>query len=238
MSDVSKHGQDLAISTPISPQLPSSSTARAPAVNGPPSSTRHRHPVPPSPLSRIQSEPGHSSIPSHRAATQALAETSPCFIHSHLDRHGSMQDWLKSKSNHPSPNSKNQSRSTPTQNGSKPSRSTDTNNLARPLPHPHSHSHHKPRQDSAKSPTLSSGGSNAPSPTPRGPSKESPGSGYSSDKSSNMGGSAILDGDLMDDEEEASSLTRQLAETAQGVREMSKELGELNLPVSTTKPDA
>jgi len=53
-----------------------------------------------------------------------------------------------------------------------------------------------------------------------------------------MGGSAILDGDLMDDEEEASSLTRQLAETAQGVREMSKELGELNLPVSTTKPDA
>ena len=51
-------------------------------------------------------------------------------------------------------------------------------------------------------------------------------SGYESDRSSAPGGSAILDGDLMDDDEEASSLTRKLAETAQGVREMSKELGE------------
>lgn len=51
-------------------------------------------------------------------------------------------------------------------------------------------------------------------------------SGYDSDKSSNNGltGSAILDGDLVEDEE-VGSLTRQLAETAQGVREMSKELG-------------
>ena len=39
----------------------------------------------------------------------------------------------------------------------------------------------------------------------------------------------MQDGDLFDDEEEAGSLTRQLAETAQGVREMSKELGELPL---------
>ncbi len=39
-------------------------------------------------------------------------------------------------------------------------------------------------------------------------------------------GSTILDGDLVEDEEDGGSLTKQLAETAQGVREMSKELGE------------
>jgi NAD+ kinase len=37
-------------------------------------------------------------------------------------------------------------------------------------------------------------------------------------------GSALQDGDGFDDED-GGSLTRQLAETAQGVREMSKELG-------------
>jgi NAD+ kinase len=40
-----------------------------------------------------------------------------------------------------------------------------------------------------------------------------------------VGGSALLDGDIMDDEDDTGSLTRQLAETAQGVREMSKQLG-------------
>lgn len=50
-------------------------------------------------------------------------------------------------------------------------------------------------------------------------------SGYESDKSSAMGGSALLDGDFMDDDDDTGSLTRQLAETAQGVREMSKQLG-------------
>jgi len=38
-------------------------------------------------------------------------------------------------------------------------------------------------------------------------------------------GSAILDGDLIDEREEGGSLTRQLAETVQGVREVSKQLG-------------
>ncbi len=42
-------------------------------------------------------------------------------------------------------------------------------------------------------------------------------------------GSAILDGDLIDEREEGGSLTRQLAETAQGVREMSKQLGVYSL---------
>ena len=53
-------------------------------------------------------------------------------------------------------------------------------------------------------------------------------SGYESDKSSAsiMGGSALLDGDIIDDDDDTGSLTRQLAETAQGVREMSKQLGE------------
>lgn len=51
--------------------------------------------------------------------------------------------------------------------------------------------------------------------------------GYESDRSSvSQSGRAGLDGGMLDDdEEEAGSLTRQLAETAQGVREMSKELG-------------
>ena len=57
--------------------------------------------------------------------------------------------------------------------------------------------------------------------------KDSSASGYDSDRSSTNGvGSAILDGDFMDEEEKAGSLTKQLAETAQGVREMSKQLGE------------
>lgn len=49
-------------------------------------------------------------------------------------------------------------------------------------------------------------------------------SGYDSDRSSPPDGN--VDGDLIDDDEEGGSLTKQLAETAQGVREMSKELGE------------
>jgi NAD+ kinase len=41
-----------------------------------------------------------------------------------------------------------------------------------------------------------------------------------------MGGSTLLDRDIIDDDDDTGSLTRQLAETAQGVREMSKQLGE------------
>jgi len=217
---------------PVPSQTPSSSTSRTgTAINSPPSATRHRHPVPPSPLSRIQSEPGHSSVPAHRVSGQGVLEsTSPCFIHSLLDRHGSMQDWLKSKSNHPSPNSKNQQAQS--QNGSAPPQPSHSNSLARNPSQSQSNVQNSPTvhqrpsiQDSVKSPTFSASGSNGPSPPLSGRVREASGSGYSSDKSSTVGGSAILDGDLMDDEEEASSLTRQLAETAQGVREMSKELG-------------
>ena len=46
---------------------------------------------------------------------------------------------------------------------------------------------------------------------------------------------------LDDDEEDGQSLTRQLAETAQGVREMSKELGKsypMAAPRKTTKTDS
>jgi hypothetical protein len=53
-------------------------------------------------------------------------------------------------------------------------------------------------------------------------------SGYESDKSSALGGSAFLDGDVVDDDDDTGSLTRQLAETAQGVREMSKQLGKFS----------
>lgn len=67
------------------------------------------------------------------------------------------------------------------------------------------------------------------SPTHRRPPSNS---GYESDLSiaNGLGASAILDGDLVDDEEDGGSITKQLAETAQGVREMSKELGQLDLP--------
>lgn len=54
-------------------------------------------------------------------------------------------------------------------------------------------------------------------------------SGYDSDKSgttaNGLNGSAILDGDVPEEDEDGASITRQLAQTAQGVREMSKELG-------------
>lgn len=45
------------------------------------------------------------------------------------------------------------------------------------------------------------------------------------------GQSTTFDNDLIDEDEELGSLTRQLAETAQGVREMSKELGRSDLPL-------
>lgn len=76
-------------------------------------------------------------------------------------------------------------------------------------------------QPQALSDISSAGSSRVTSPIKREPSL----SGYESDKSSQLGGSAVLDGDFMDDEDDTGSLTRQLAETAQGVREMSKQLG-------------
>jgi NAD+ kinase len=87
------------------------------------------------------------------------------------------------------------------------------------------HQSHAPNDSSA-------GSSRVTSPTDkRGTSM----SGYESDKSSALGGSAFLDGDVIDDDDDTGSLTRQLAETAQGVREMSKQLGESSPHISLSR---
>lgn len=186
---------------------------RSPAASIPlPSASRNRAPPPPSPLSQINSpssdaETREPPSPGQNLAAPTLSEplTSPCYIHSYLDKHGSgtLADYL----NHPS--------------ASQPRRQS--------LPNGHAHGiqqhqvKHSPRrgarvpdhvaekkQREMRSPTASSG--------------------YDTDQSSNetsrtlpRQGSGLFDADY---DEDGGSLTRQLAETAQGVREMSRELGE------------
>ncbi|RSH91886.1 hypothetical protein EHS25_009256 [Saitozyma podzolica] len=201
------------------PQPPIART-QTPAMNVP--SSRSRNPVPPSPLSKVSSpsdEP--TAFPEPSPTTQLSppslhhAQTSPCFIHSHLDRHGSLQDWLAHKTNTSDQNGNGPSK--PKQRAPEPKQFTANR---------HSHSpHHAPHHRHHTSATSS-----GPSSQPATPRREPSGSGYESDKSSanghqSLSGSAVLDGDFLEDEEEGGSLTKQLAETAQGVREMSKELG-------------
>ncbi|WWC91732.1 uncharacterized protein L201_006679 [Kwoniella dendrophila CBS 6074] len=197
---------------------------------------------------------------------------SPCFIHSHLDKHGSLSDWLKNKNNSSgSPHShslpSNQATNPHSSSGNLSSSSTSTStasnatsstyrnqSLSNHHTHNHNHQHYvgnttKPiRQQSyptsrsvPPSQPQSQSRSHINTPihslptSPNGTKYPSPNmkdTGYDSDQSSvngngfsKLSGSAILDGDLIDESEEAASLTKQLAETAQGVREMSKELG-------------
>ncbi|ORY33416.1 hypothetical protein BCR39DRAFT_519922 [Naematelia encephala] len=184
-----------------------------------PSTSRMRNPVPPSPLSRIQSphhlegsSNGTSVIPGSNNQNQS-PESSPCFIHSHLDQHGSLQDWLKKGHQHPVHHS----------NG----RAHPPAKTAAPFGLSPSHRHPIPKPSdntsSRSTPTPSASASRLTSPTQKEPSV----SGYESDRSSIYGnsGSAMLDGSYLEDDDEGGSLTKQLAETAQGVREMSKELG-------------
>lgn len=217
------------------------STYQRGPVNLPPSSSRMRNPAPPSPLSRIQTTGGQGdqlarSLPTPSSSTVPVSAggahmvpPSPCFIHSHLDRTGTLQDWLQAGT----------SQSTPRQNGPSShsrkhhghsnglSQSHPASSSRRPHIPQHQARHVSNAQNQSQSqnqplPDISSAGSSrVTSPVKRTPST----SGYESDKSSVMGGSALLDGDFMDDEDDTGSLTRQLAETAQGVREMSKQLG-------------
>jgi hypothetical protein len=152
--------------------------SRTPIIAVP--TARSRGPVPPSPLSQISPSGTHHQA--NPLSTQQISESSPCFIHSHLDRHGSLQDWLKTKSS-----------SAP----------------AAPVTH-YAHTHTTHAQIPRHVPSTAS--------SSKASGRESS-SGYDSDRSS----SNVIDGDL--DDEETASLTKQLAETAQGVREMSKELG-------------
>lgn len=252
----------IGLTTPSSGgRTPTNPSANAISI---PPGNRLRQPVPPSPLSRIQSEPSSGSSsksgsshmttsPSSYTPKTNIPESSPCFIHSHLDRHGSLQDWLKNKagSGHHPGMSHSHSHSS-SSSGQRAGGGTHLHNGPTPVraaPHPHHipsprahhahspahhHSHARPHAASPTPPATSPNSSKVTSPTlgaqvngSSGHGKESSNGGYESDRSSHVGGSAILDGDLIDDDEEGGSLTKQLAETAQGVREMSKELGEL-----------
>nr|XP_019010361.1 NAD+ kinase [Kwoniella pini CBS 10737]OCF49142.1 NAD+ kinase [Kwoniella pini CBS 10737] len=278
-SDMSKNDtiRPTSSSSPIGP--PRVPTTASVAI---PNSTRIRNPPPPSPLSKVSSSSPPTSNPTSIPPPSALAQSSslgtsispqntslkglniplhsPCFIHSHLDKHGSLQDWLKSKSSAGSGHHLDQSTSLGNTSSSSSvggqSSSTYKNNQNHHN-HNHTQTHHvgntikpirQPSYPTSKStppqgthiPTKSSTHTpNHSLPTsPNGSKYTSPimkDTGYDSDASSingngnssfsKLSGSAILDGDLIDENEEAGSLTRQLAETAQGVREMSKELG-------------
>lgn len=232
----------------ITTSPPTSTGSRTPTTSVPiPSSSRLRQPVPPSPLSRIQGEPASPSnqVPATPPSQLSppgygnnIPQTSPCFIHSHLDRHGSLQGWLQTKGSGPppagsssAPNSSHAPhRNTHLHNGPTPVRATPT--PSRQPHHSHSHHQHSPHlpRPRVQSPNQSPVGSKTTSPIMNGSGSngEKSSGGYDSDRSSQVGGSAILDGDLAEDDEEGGSLTKQLAETAQGVREMSKELGTCN----------
>ncbi|WRT70195.1 uncharacterized protein IL334_007189 [Kwoniella shivajii] len=210
--------------------------------------------------SKGMSSNSNNSIPLH----------SPCFIHSHLDKTGSLQDWLKNKStpNHQAPSSLSGGSKAASTSGSNASTSTYRNANGNTTTHNHNHNHiyhtgnttkptrqpsypafqqnmpnplhshsksapppnamsrsHTPSNSMPTSPNGTSSGSKFPSPIVKDSGYESDQSSINGNGSGKFSGSAILDGDLVDDSEEGGSLTRQLAETAQGVREMSKELG-------------
>ncbi|TXT10868.1 hypothetical protein VHUM_02373 [Vanrija humicola] len=138
-------------------------------------------------------------------------DDTPCFIHSQLDKHGSLSDWLRKGEHHffgaPPPLTKPKAREVNFDDG------------AQPAPQPPVPSRSRRAQIKPLTPAQ---------PIPRQTSPPSSAvSEYDSDKSSRLDSSAVFE-DVLDseeDEEEVSSLTRQLAATAQGVREVSKELG-------------
>ncbi|KAL1408556.1 hypothetical protein Q8F55_005369 [Vanrija albida] len=196
-------------------------TQRVTIATGPaPSSSRLRSPQPPSPLSQMADTNGSSDTvaapaPKKQGKSVKIADdddNTPCFIHSQLDKHGSLSDWLRKGEHHffgsPPVASKPKAREVNFDDGTQDA----------PLPPPHSRSRRanikpltpaqpvQPRQTSPPSSAVSE---------------------YDSDKSSRLDSSAVFE-DVLDsdeDDEEVSSLTRQLAATAQGVREVSKELG-------------
>ncbi|WVQ74257.1 hypothetical protein IAR50_003854 [Cryptococcus sp. DSM 104548] len=243
--DEAKDNQPPAMpaSTPNSPpqgihRQPSPST---PHVNVP-TTARMRHPAPPSPLSKVlpaEKETASTSVPTPKRdqlAAPSLAglnipEASPCFIHSHLDRHGSLQDWLKNKTGKDK---------APAAAGSSSSQ-RHMSNATHPVPQssqapPASHSHAPLSPSPSRNQPHNSKESAAVLPARR---KGTPvqSSDYESDDQSDTtrdyrktvagvaNGSSSYDDDQGIDEEGNASLTKQLAETAQGVREMSKELG-------------
>ncbi len=168
----------------------------------------------PSPLSRLNPSPqpplphggSHAHIhamSSHHAAsihrptshhgqpTYEPSQKSPCFIHSHLEKHGQLSEWLRAKAD-TAGSRLNGSADVPSR--SQPGDRTDVERQGLSTPsQPVPITHHRAA----------------------GPSDHRP----------SFGNSLVPSGNLSDTED-GGSLTRQLAETATGVREMSKQLGE------------
>lgn len=189
-----------------------------------------RLPGMPSPLSKItdsrteQDETFHTAKKKvHMSPDVADDPAVPCFIHSGLDRKGALQDWLRhNQADHTFSPHRQKLRAAAAAaahaQGQSPARASHNRH---PRPQPLTPAF--PRVPKAPSP--STGGDT---------------NGYESDKSSSVsvGPSMEREGpplapeievdtefDADDDDEEATSLTRQLAATAQGVREVSKQLG-------------
>lgn len=173
-------------------------------VKPPPIRTQPR-----SPLAFTEPEPTVAPEPSY---DQSLR--SPCFVHSFLDKGASLTDWLRSKHLHQQQHFQQQaanmmsvqrpldalSMSAIPAGSYSPQSISPTNNtlhIQNNLQYPHPHRPFAPAP-------------HAVLPLPHAPSSagSSPGS------------------DFEDSDDGAGNLTRQLAETAVGVREMSKQLGE------------
>ncbi|WVN90838.1 uncharacterized protein L203_106081 [Cryptococcus depauperatus CBS 7841] len=220
--------------------IPGSDQKPVPYINIP-TATRTRHPVPQSPLSKYEptapedltaisplSLPDHESRTAPTASSTSVSHASPCFIHSHLNRHGSLQDKLKHKTSELS----GATNSGPAVSSSHEQGQHYQGNATKPI--------HKSTKLPI-SPRLHASQSHPASPKDKDSRVASRRNlavfgGYDSDQSSSNGhvtktsngvpnGSARFIEDLLTgDEEDNASLTKQLAQTAQGVREMSKEL--------------
>lgn len=159
--------------------------------------------------SKSQSQQSHTPqhLNSHQHPAPAYQPKSPCFVHSYLDKGVSLTDWLKL--------GKSGMGLLGDSNGSAvvgPSKGRQNGYDASPSTAKHPTFHHKahPHPKSVGPPAFTN--------HQRLPSSEM-GFAYGSSPGSSPS-------DFDEEEDNAGNLTRQLAETAVGVREMSKQLGE------------
>ncbi|TYJ57902.1 hypothetical protein B9479_001257 [Cryptococcus floricola] len=245
LNDEANNDQSPAMPSTTLPNSPPQGLHRQPSPSTPhvnvPTTARMRHPAPPSPLSQVlpaekgtsgaaAPTPKRDQLGAPSLAGLNIPEASPCFIHSHLDRHGSLQDWLKNKTGKDSAQAV----------AGTSSAHRHASNATHPVPQssqaaPVSHSHAPPSPSPSGSQSYDTKGKAAVLQASR--RKEVTSSEYESDDQSDTNrdyrktatgfanGLPGYDEDQEIDEEGNASLTKQLAETARGVREMSKELG-------------